>query len=75
MLALLQFFIGVAWNWGVEQHLTLRELGYTQSMDNVNLLCIYRWNDPDNKAATDKVLSEVKGQFPQFSEGDIRGKF
>ena len=50
-------------------------MGYTRSMDNVNLLCIYRWNDPDNKAATDKVLSEVKGQFPQFSEGDIRGKF
>ena len=34
----------------------------------------HRWNDPDNKVVTDKIVSEVKGQFPQFSEGDIKGK-
>ena len=38
-------------------------------------ILVHRWNDPDNKATTDKVLSEVKGQFPQFSEGDVKGKF
>lgn len=35
---------------------------------------MHRWNDPDNKVVTEKVISEVKGQFPQFAEGDIKGE-
>ena len=30
-------------------------------------------NDPDNKSVTDKLVSEVKAQFPHFAEGDIKG--
>ena len=33
---------------------------------------INRWNDTDNKVVTDKIISEVRGQFPQFTDGDIR---
>ena len=35
---------------------------------------LHRWNGPDNKVVTEKVISEVKAQFPQFADGDIKGE-
>ena len=34
-----------------------------------------RFHDPGNKSVTDKLVSEVKAQFPHFAEGDIKGVY
>ncbi len=39
------------------------------------ILCSLRFTDPANRIVTDSSVREVRGQFPHFTEGQVKCKY
>ncbi len=37
--------------------------------------CSLRFTDPANRTVTDSIVKEVRGQFPHFTEGQVKCKY